>query len=50
MRETIRWFFRYIDSPGQIAELNFKTVKYREHPKCNTGIKHKIKFGFNRNI
>ena len=26
------WILRYIDSPGQIAKLNFKTVKYMEHP------------------
>jgi hypothetical protein len=26
------WFLRYIDTPGQIAKLSFKTVKYMEHP------------------
>ena len=31
-KKTIWWFLGYIDSPGKIAKLNFKTVKYMEHP------------------
>ena len=28
----VGWFFRYVDSPGNIAKLNFKPVEYPGHP------------------